>query len=157
MPRTSPKDIEFIKALKKAIELRAFGVQYSEIIEQIKKADGEPYWKSVQACQKVVAKALEDDLDQSKELARNIILNRKDRQIFKLMDRFDKNGSVLVSREIDRVDDQIAKLLGLYAPTKIAETDKNGNDKPSKIIIEYVEADHAQNSETSSESDADIE
>lgn len=134
MSKTSAKDIEFQTALSSALKLRAFGVQYSEIIEKVKNSKGENYWKSVQACQKVVAKALADDFNQSVEAARNEIVARNERRILPLMEKFETNKSILVSKEIGRIDDSTAKLKGLYAPTKIAETDKDGNDKPKVIV-----------------------
>jgi hypothetical protein len=134
MGKTSAKEIEFQNALKSAIKLRAFGVQYSEIIEKVKDANGENYWKSIQACQKVVAKALADDLDQAVEAARNEIIARNERRILPLMEKFENGKSILVSKEIGRIDDQIARLKGLYAPTKIAETDAKGNDAPKQSV-----------------------
>ena len=134
MPKTSHKDIEFQTALKNALRLRAFGYSYSEIIEEIKNGSGENYWKSIQACQKVVAKSLADDFNQTVGAARNEIVARSERRISPLMKKFETNKSVLVSKEIGRIDDQIAKLKGLYAPTKIAETDVKGNDAPKQTV-----------------------
>ena len=128
MPKTSHKSIEYQENLKAAIRLRARGVPYSEIIETL------PHWKSISACQKAVASALSRDFDNTVEAARNEIIARNEGRIFRLMDKFDKNNSVIVSREITRIDDQTAKLKGLFAPTKIAETDKDGNDKPKVIV-----------------------
>ncbi len=128
MPKTSEKSIEYKDLLKKAIRLRSSGVPYSEIIETL------GHWKSVQACQKAVATALKQDFDNTVEAARNELVARNEQRIFQLMDKFAKNGSVLVSREITRINDQIAKLKGLYAPTKIAETDIKGNDAPKQTV-----------------------
>ena len=128
MSKTSHKNIEYQENLKAAIRLRARGVPYSEIIEEL------PHWKSIQACQKAVASALSRDFDNTVEAARNEIICRNEARIFKLMDKFDKNSSVIVSREITKIDDQTAKLKGLFAPTKIAETDKDGNDAPKQTV-----------------------
>ena len=106
--------------MKAAIRLRARGVAYSEIIETL------PHWKSIQACQKAVAGALSRDFDNTVEAARNEIICRNEARIFRLMDKFDKNSSVIVSREITKIDDQTAKLKGLFAPTKLAHEGKDG-------------------------------
>ncbi len=139
MSKTSKKDIEFQTALKSAIKLRAFGVQYSEIIEKIQDAKGESYWKSISACQKVVARALADGLNQTTEAARNEIVARCERRILPLMEKFENSKSLLVSREIGRIDDSIARLLGLNAPTKI----ETNTDKPTRILVEYEDVDNS--------------
>ncbi len=127
MAKTSAKNIEFQTALTSALKLRAFGVQYSEIVEKVKNAKGESYWKSISACQKAVAKALSDDLSQTVEAARNKIVVRNERRILPLMEKFEANKSILVSKEIGRIDDSTAKLKGLYAPTKLAHEGKDGD------------------------------
>lgn len=122
MPKTSPKDIEYKNLLKAAVKLRAEGIWYSEIIEKL------GHWNSISACQKAVAKALSADFDNTVEAARNEIVCRNETRISRLMDKFDKNNSVIVSREISRINDQIAKLKGLYAPTKLAHEGRDGDD-----------------------------
>lgn len=139
MGKTSQKDIEFQTALKCAVRLRAFGVQYSEIIERVKNDTGESYWKSISACQKVVAKALADDLNQTTEAARNEIVARNERRILPLMEKFETGKSLLVSREIGRIDDSISRLLGLNAPTKI----ETNTDKPTKILVQYEDVNNS--------------
>lgn len=122
MAKTSAKKIKYQNTLKAAVKLRALGVAYSEILEKL------GHWKSVQACQKAVATALGRDFDISVELARNEIIARNEQRIFKLMDKFEKSGSVIVSREITRIDDQTARLKGLNAPTKLAHEGKDGEE-----------------------------
>ncbi len=138
MVKTAQKDIEFQTALKTAIKLRAFGVQYSEIIEKVKNNKGENYWKTISACQKVVAKALHDDLNQTVEAGRNEIVARNERRILPLMEKFESNKSLLISKEIGRIDDSTAKLKGLYAPTKI----ESNTEKPSRILVEYADVNN---------------
>ncbi len=132
MPKTSHKSIEYQENLKAAIRLRARGVPYSEIIETV------PHWNSIQACQKAVAGALSKDFDNTVEAARNEIICRNESRIFRLMDKFDKNSSVIVSREIGRIDDSSAKLKGLFAPTRI----EANTDKPAKILVEYTDVNN---------------
>ena len=134
MPKTSPLCIKYQENLKAAIRLRARGVAYSEIIEEL------PHWKSISACQKAVAAALSCDFDNTVEAARNEIICRNEARIFKLMDKFEKNASVIVSREITKIDDQTAKLKGLFAPTKITETDSKGKDVPRSITVNVIKS-----------------
>ncbi len=126
--RTSPNDIKYLKLVQHAINLRVAGVSYAEIIEKL------GHWSSISACQKAVAAALAKEHGLAVEAGRNEIVARNEARIFRLMDKFDKSGSVIVSREITRIDDQTARLKGYFAPTKIAETDVKGNDKPRVIV-----------------------
>lgn len=126
--RTSPTDIKYLKLIQDAIKLRVNGVSYAEIIEKL------GHWSSISACQKAVASALAKEHGLAIEAGRNEIVSRNESRIFRLMDKFDKNGSVIVSREITRIDDQTARLKGYFAPTKIAETDAKGNDKPRVVV-----------------------
>lgn len=126
--RTSSTDIKYLKLVQDAIKLRVAGVSYTEIIEKL------GHWNSISACQKAVASALSKEHDLAVKTGRNEIVARNETRIFKLMDKFDKSGSVIVSREIGKIDDRTAKLKGYFAPTKIAETDSKGNDKPKVIV-----------------------
>ena len=128
MSRTSPKDIEYQKKVEAAVKLRLAGLRYEEIISNL------GHWNSIQACQKAVQTMLVASRIKNINAERNESVLRLEKLLLKLMDKFDANGSPLISREIVRINDQINKLKGLYAPIKVAETDIKGNDKPKVVV-----------------------
>ena len=128
MPKTSHKDIAYQETLAKAVALRLRKTRYDEILEKL------GHWKSISACQKAVAgylkrnntKIIEDSRAESIAILEGII--------FDLLHKFDGNKSILTAREIRNQLREVNLLQGNYAPTKIAETDKDGNDKPKVIV-----------------------
>lgn len=149
--KTSAKDITYQNKLADAVALRLRKTSYVEIIEKL------GHWKSVSACQKAVAGYLKRNQTKIVADSRAESIAIIEDILFDLLDKFKKNKSLLTAKEIRNQLREINLLQGNYAPTKISETDTNGKDKPSKIIVEYVELNHAQDSEASSKSNSDSE
>jgi hypothetical protein len=126
--KTSHKDIAYQKLLTDAVSLRLHKVPYEEIIERL------GHWKSVQACQKAVTGYLRRNQLKQIEDSRSEAIACLEDLIFELKAKFKTNKSVLIAREIRNLQREINLLQGNYAPTKIAETDKDGNDKPKVIV-----------------------
>lgn len=128
MGKTSHKDIEYQKLLASAVALRLAKTPYDVIIETL------GHWNSVQACQKAVAGYLKRN--QTKKVAESRAENIAilEDMIFVLRDKFKTSKSVLIAREIRNQLREINLLEGNYAPTKIAETDIKGNDKPKVVV-----------------------
>lgn len=122
MGKTSHKDIAYQKLLTDAVALRLMKVSFDEIIEKL------GHWKSVQACQKAVSTYLKRNQLKKVEDSRAEAIGLIEDLIFDLKAKFNTGKSVLVAREIRNLQREINLLQGNYAPTKIAETDKDGND-----------------------------
>lgn len=141
MAKTKAEKIQYQRSVQEAVRLRAIlAMPYSDIIEEVTDANKNPVWTSISACQKAVSIALATEFSETVETARQNIVTRNEKRVFDLMAKFEKNKSVLISREIGRIDDSTARLLGANAPVKIAETDSKGNDKP-KVIV-YLPNNH---------------
>lgn len=128
MTKTSHKDIEYQELLAKAVALRLAKTPYDEIIQTL------GHWNSVQACQKAVAGYLKRNQVKTVEDSRAESIAVLEDLIFELKAKFKVNKSVLLAREIRNLNHQINQLQGNYAPTKIAETDVKGNDKPKVVV-----------------------
>lgn len=128
MAKTSAKDIEFQQLLARAVSLRLAKTPYDEIIQTL------GHWNSVQACQKAVAGYLRKNQTRIVEDSRAEAIALLEDLIFELKAKFKASKSVLVAREIRNLNREINLLQGNYAPTKIAETDKDGNDKPKVVV-----------------------
>ena len=126
--RTSPKDIEYQKLLTDAVALRLGKITYAEIIEKL------GHWNSIQACQKAVAGYLKKNQTKIVEDSRAESIALLEDLMAELIDKFKKSKSILVAREIRNLNREINLLQGNYAPTKIAETDIKGNDKPKVVV-----------------------
>jgi hypothetical protein len=126
--RTSPNDIEYQTLLAKAVALRLAKTPYDEIIQTL------GHWNSISACQKAVAGFLKKNQTKVVEESRAENIAILEDMIFELRAKFKVNKSPLVAREIRNLLREINLLQGNYAPTKIAETDINGNDKPKVIV-----------------------
>lgn len=128
MPKTSPKDIVFQQKLAEAVALRLNKIPYEEIIEEL------GHWNSVQACQKAVSTYLKNNQTKTVEDSRAESIAILEDNIVELRAKFKKSKSVIVAREIRNQLREVNLLQGNYAPTKIAETDKDGNDKPKVVF-----------------------
>lgn len=128
MPKTSPKDIEFQKLLADAVALRLAKTPYSEIIETLS------HWNSISACQKAVSTYLKKNQTKVVEHSRAENIAILEDMIFELRAKFKVGKSVLIAREIRNLLREINLLQGNYAPTKIAETDREGNDAPKQTV-----------------------
>jgi hypothetical protein len=128
MPKTSHKDIEYQNRLAKAVALRLAKTPYDEIIETL------GGWNSIQACQKAVATYLKRNQTRIVEDSRAEAIALLEDLIFELKAKFKLNKSILIAREIRNLNREINLLQGNYAPTKIAETDVKGNDKPKVVF-----------------------
>ena len=128
MPKTSPKDIEFQNLLVQAVALRLAKMPYDEIIREL------GHWNSIQACQKAVSTYLKRNQTRVVADSRSEAIAALEDLIFALKAKFTVNKSVLVAREIRNLLREINLLQGNYAPTKIAETDAKGNDKPKVVV-----------------------
>jgi hypothetical protein len=126
--RRSPKDIEYQALLAKAVALRLAKTPYDEIINTL------GHWNSIQACQKAVAGFLKKNQTRIVEDSRAESIALLEDLIFELKARFKTNKSPLIAREIRNLNREINLLQGNYAPTKIAETDVKGNDKPKVVV-----------------------
>ena len=128
MSKTSHKDIAYQELLAKAVALRLRKTRYDEIIEKL------GHWNSISACQKAVATYLKKNQTRIVEDSRAESIAIIEGIIFDLLHKFETNKSILTAREIRNQLREINLLQGNYAPTKIAETDIKGNDKPKVII-----------------------
>lgn len=128
MGKTSHKDIQYQELLAKAVALRLAKTPYDEIIEKL------GHWNSVQACQKAVAGYLKKNQTKIVEDSRAESIALLEDLIFELKAKFKLTKSPLLAREIRNLNREINLLQGNYAPTKIAETDVKGNDKPRVVV-----------------------
>lgn len=128
MPKTSPESIEYQDLLAKAVALRLAKTPYDEIIREL------GHWNSISACQKAVASYLKKNQTRIVEDSRAESIAALEDLIFVLKAKFKKNNSTLIAREIRNLLREINLLQGNYAPTKIAETDAKGNDKPKVVV-----------------------
>lgn len=151
MGKTGHNDIEYQNLLTEAVTLRMAFTPYDEIIKTL------GHWNSISACQKAVAGYLKRNQIKKVDESRAEAVAILEDQIFHLRAKFKVNKSTITSAEIRKLVREICLLNGSYAPTKIAETDTKGKDKPAKIIVEYVETSHASDSETSSSANQDSE
>ncbi len=128
MGKTSHKDIEYQILVAKAVALRNRKVPYDEIITEL------GHWNSIQACQKAVSTYLKKNQIKIVEDSRAESISLLENLICELQAKFEKNQSILIAREIRNLNREINLLQGNYAPTKIAETDIKGNDKPKVVF-----------------------
>lgn len=125
---TSAKDIEFQTKLAEAVALRLAKIPYQEIIDTL------GHWNSISACQKAVSTYLKRNQTKVVEDSRAENIAILEDMIAELRAKFKVNKSTLIAREIRNLLREINLLQGNYAPTKIAETDAKGNDKPQVIV-----------------------
>jgi AraC-like DNA-binding protein len=128
--KTSPRRIEAKERVTKALRLRRSGANYEDIAVQCG-------YNSPQAAQKAVAKEIRDMPADEAEEMRALIGDRQDRMIFALWGKAIKGDERAIDRVI-AIDEKRAKLFGLNAPTKIAETDADGNDKPESGALDAL-------------------
>lgn len=136
--RTSSKDIEYQNLLAQAVKLRVEKTPYEEIIKTL------GHWNSVQACQKAVVGYLKKTQFKNAEDSRAEAIALLEDQIFELRAKFKRSKSIMISGEIRKLLRELCLLQGSYAPTKIAETDTHGNDKPK--IVFYLPDNSRDNS-----------
>ncbi|MCD9186726.1 MAG: hypothetical protein LUM44_09850 [Pyrinomonadaceae bacterium] len=127
-PRTSPEAIAYQKLLADAVALRLAKVPYQEIIDEL------GHWNSIQACQKAVSTYLKKNQTKTVEDSRAENIAILEDMVTELRGKFKTGKSILVAREIRNLLREINLLQGNYAPTKIAETDIKGNDKPKVVL-----------------------
>ena len=130
MSKTSAKDIEYQNLLAQAVALRTAYTPYDEIIKTL------GHWNSISACQKAVSTYLKRNQTKIVEDSRAESIALLEDLIFQLKAKFAVNKSVLIAREIARINDQINKLQGNYAPTKLAHEGKDG--KPIKTEVRLI-------------------
>jgi|GEM_PF-5179750 len=114
MAKTSAKDITYQNLVAQAVALRSAKTPYDEIIAAL------GHWNSIQACQKAVSAYLKRNQTKVVEDSRAESIALLEDLIFELKAKFKLNKSILISREIRNLNDQINKLQGNYAPTKLA-------------------------------------
>lgn len=134
MGKTSPKDIEYQDLLSQAVTLRLAKTPYDQIIKTL------GHWNSIQACQKAVATYLKRNQTKKVEDSRAESIALLEDLVFELKAKFQSSKSTLISREIRNLNHQINQLQGNYAPTKVAETDTNGNDVVRAITVNVVKS-----------------
>lgn len=127
--RTSQKTIEAQERRTKAVALRKMGWSYGRISAQL--------GMTKSSVHKAVTKALTESqkhLDGEADLLRTQELDRlDDLQSFYWMDA--TKGNTKAGLQIIRVMERRAKLLGLDAPAKIAQTDGNGEDTDAGVFL----------------------
>lgn len=128
MGKTSAKEIEYQNLLAKAVTLRLAKTPYDEIIKTL------GHWNSISACQKAVSTYLKRNQHRKIEDSRAESIAILEDQLFKMRAKFKKSKSRFDSGEIRKLVREISLLNGDYAPTKIAETDTKGNDKPKQDL-----------------------
>jgi hypothetical protein len=126
--KTSHKDIEYQEILAKAVALRLRKTPYDKILEKL------GHWNSIQACQKAVAGYLKRNQTKIVEDSRAESIGILEGIVFDLLEKFESNKGLLTAKEIRNQMREINLLQGNYAPTKIAETDIKGNDKPKVVV-----------------------
>lgn len=127
MSGTSAKDIAYQKLLTDAVKLRLAKTPYDEIISAL------GHWNSISACQKAVATYLKRNQTQAVDESRSEAIALVENLIFELTAKFKSNKSTLIAREIRNLNDQINRLQGNYAATRI----EANTEKPARIIVEY--------------------
>ncbi len=128
MGKTTAKDIKYQQLLADAVTLRLAKTPYDQIIAKL------GHWKSIQACQKAVAGYLKRNQTKVVSESRAEAIGILEDQIFELRAKFKVNKSVMISREIRNLIHELNLIQGNFAPTKIAETDTKGHDKPQVIV-----------------------
>lgn len=127
--RTSQRTIEAQERRAKATALRKMGWSYGRIATQL--------GMTKSSVHKAVTKALTESqkhLDGEADLLRTQELDRlDDLQSFYWMDA--SKGNTKAGLQIIRVMERRAKLLGLDAPAKIAQTDGNGEDAEAGVFV----------------------
>lgn len=126
--RTSPNDIEYQNLLAQAVKLRVEKTPYADIILVL------GHWNSISSCQKAVVGYLKKTQFKDAEDSRAEAIALLEDQIFELRAKFKRSKSVMISGEIRKLLRELCLLQGSYAPTKIAETDVRGNDKPKVVV-----------------------
>jgi hypothetical protein len=125
IPRTGKKHLRVMELTNQAMELRKAGATLQAIADTLK-------LKSRQHVHKLISDAL-DDLEataaQSAEQLRRMQEERLDAMQLKL---WPQRGNPRVADTLLRIEQRRAALRGLDAPTKIAETDAEGNDLPAE-------------------------
>jgi len=134
MSKTTAKDIEYQTKVAEAVALRLAKLPYDEIIKTL------GHWNSVQACQKAVAGYLKRNQTKVVEDSRSESIAILEDNIFELRAKFKKSKSTLIAREIRNQLREINLLQGNYMPTKIVETDAEGNDIPRSITVNVVKS-----------------
>jgi hypothetical protein len=128
MGKTSADSIQYQDLLAKAVRLRLAKTPYDEIIAKL------GHWNSIQACQKAVSIYLKRNQAKKVEDSRAEAIAILEDQLFEMRAKFKKSKSRFDSAEIRKLVREISLLNGDYAPTKIAETDAQGNDKPKVVV-----------------------
>jgi len=127
--KTSQRTIEAQERRKKAVELRRMGWSYSRIANQI--------GMTKSSAHKAVTKALSETqglLDADADLLRAQEADRLDSlQSFFWIDA--SKGNIKAAERIMRIMERRAKLLGLDAPTLLAQTDTAGDDVASGVFV----------------------
>lgn len=126
--KTSPIRARTIERQKQALELRRMGLGYEAIAAQIGIGKSQAH--------RLVAAGMDDAREQiaaDADVLRAAEVSRLDGMLQGLWPRARKGDVAAVDRVL-KIGERRAKLLGLDAPTKIAETDPDGNAVGPRVI-----------------------
>jgi hypothetical protein len=125
--KTSRRRIEARQRVTRALEMRKRGVTYADIAA----ACG---YNSPQAAAKAVRTELRRMPEEAREELRQIEMARLDALLAAVWPKA-MVGDVAATRAALDVCERRARLLGLDAPTKVAQTDAQGRDMPAIEIL----------------------
>jgi hypothetical protein len=128
--KTSPRRLASAERQRKALELRAIGMTYEAIADQVG-------YKSRQAAFDAIDRALKKMLREPAEQARNLDLKRLDAMTLALWSQARQGNQGAIDRLL-RIMERRAKLLGLDAPTKVAPTTPDGTREYQEMDDEQV-------------------
>jgi predicted transcriptional regulator len=124
--QTTAEAIANKERVRKAIELRVQGFSLDEVA-------GELGWNSPQAASKAIKTALNKAVIEDATAYKILQIQRLEKAIAKVLEKAEK-GNLFAVRELVRLSKRLSELVGCDAPSKFAETDIKGNDKPKVIV-----------------------
>lgn len=127
--KTSAAGIDQAERVARALDLRRQGWSFGEIAAELG-------WESRQAAFAAVSKALQETVSEPAAEVRTLELMRLDRLEKLLWPRAEAGDPKAVDRLL-KVQERRARLLGLDAPTKLANAD--GSNLPAAVSITLVD------------------
>lgn len=119
------RQIKALERQKQALELRMAGVSYATIAEQLGYSD-------MSGAHRAVGRALKRTLQEPADKLRELEAERLDKLLLGL---WPSRTNLGVVDRILRIMERRAKLLGLDAPTKVAQTDPTGEHEAELVQV----------------------
>ena len=120
-PRTGKKHLKVMEQTAQALELRKAGASLQAIADQLGIKSRQRVHQLIDASLKEMNESCVHGADELRRLQEE----RLDSMRLKL---WTQRGNPRVADTLLRIEERMARLRGLDAPTKIAETDADGND-----------------------------